>query len=98
MALTSQSERIALLVHILCELRPSHGITARKLKDAGRSIQQLISPAGRVQILNNLYLMREEQEVFLDGFTGESLRLVVGSELTRWRRHSKNNYSGSDFT
>jgi hypothetical protein len=82
MALTSQSERIALLVHILCELRTSHGITASKLKDAGRSVQQLISPARRVQILDKLYLVREEEEVFLEGFTGESLRLLLGSELT----------------
>ena len=82
MALTSQSERIALLVHILCGLRTSHGITARKLKDAGRSVKQLISPPGRVQTLDELYFVRKEEELFLEGITGESLRLLLGSELT----------------
>lgn len=86
MALTSQSERIALLVHILCELRSSHGITAQKLKDAGRPSQQLISPAERAQLLDELYRVREEEEVFLDTTTGKSLQLLVSSELTGCRR------------
>lgn len=76
MALTSQSERIALLVHILCELRTSHGITSRKLKDAGRPIQQFISPTERLQLLDELYRVREEEEKFLDAITGKSLQLL----------------------
>ena len=60
--LTSQSERIALLVHILCELRASHGITAQKLKDAGRPIQQSILPPERLQLLDELYRVREDED------------------------------------
>ncbi|KAJ5364989.1 uncharacterized protein N7496_010702 [Penicillium cataractarum] len=40
-------ERIRLLVHILRELRTSHGITVRKLKEADRAIRDLIRPKGR---------------------------------------------------
>ncbi|KAJ5117426.1 hypothetical protein N7448_011058 [Penicillium atrosanguineum] len=71
-----KTERIALLVHILCELRISHGITAQKLKDAGRSIQQFISPTERLQLLDELYRVREEEEKFLDAITGKSLQLL----------------------
>ncbi|KAJ5309348.1 uncharacterized protein N7443_001809 [Penicillium atrosanguineum] len=69
MQLTFQSERIALLIHILCELHTSHGITAQKLKDAGRHIQQSISPIERLQLLDELYRVKEEEEKFLDRVT-----------------------------
>ncbi|KAJ5394705.1 hypothetical protein N7509_006492 [Penicillium cosmopolitanum] len=59
-------ERIKLLVHILCELRASHRITAQKLKDAGRPVQLHISPIERLQLLDELYHVREEEERFLD--------------------------------
>ncbi|KAJ5267466.1 hypothetical protein N7478_010274 [Penicillium angulare] len=61
-----KSERIALLIHILCELRISHGITARKLKNAGRLVQRQITPNERLQLLDELYWVREEEEKFLD--------------------------------
>lgn len=65
-------ERIALLIHILCELRSSHGITAQKLKLAGQPIEQKIAPVERLQLLNELYMVREEEEKFLDSITGWS--------------------------
>ena len=86
MALTSQSERIALLVHILCKLRTSHGITAHKLKDAGRPVQQFISPTERSKLLDELYRVREEEEKFLDAIMGKTLQLLVSSELMGRRR------------
>ncbi|KAJ5769728.1 uncharacterized protein N7511_001779, partial [Penicillium nucicola] len=57
-----KAERIALLVHILCELRTSHRITAQKLKDAGQPIQQHISPIERLQLLDEIYRVKEEEE------------------------------------
>ncbi|KAJ5292138.1 hypothetical protein N7478_001389 [Penicillium angulare] len=65
-----KSERIALLIHILCELRISHGITARKLKNAGRLVQHQITPNERLQLLDEIYWVREEEEKFLDAVTG----------------------------
>jgi hypothetical protein len=58
--LTFQLERIALLFHIFCELRTSHGITAQK--DAVRPIQQSISPVEPLQLLDELYCVKEEEE------------------------------------
>ena len=40
-------ERVRLLIHILCELRASHDITADKLKEAGQDVRRQISPARR---------------------------------------------------
>ncbi|KAJ5292207.1 hypothetical protein N7478_001458 [Penicillium angulare] len=65
-----KSERFALLIHILCELRISHGITARKLKNAERLVQHQITPNERLQLLDELYWVREEEEKFLDAVTG----------------------------
>ncbi|OQD72632.1 hypothetical protein PENDEC_c020G04837 [Penicillium decumbens] len=62
-------ERIRLLVHILCELRISNGVTARRLKEAEQSIRRQISPAERLQLLDELYEVREAEEKFLDGAT-----------------------------
>lgn len=55
-------ERIALLVHILCDLRASHGITAERLKHAQESVQRQISPPERLQLLDELYRVREQEE------------------------------------
>ncbi|KAJ5100831.1 hypothetical protein N7456_006883 [Penicillium angulare] len=68
-----KSERIALLIHILCELRTSHGITARKLRNAGRLVQHQIAPTERLQLLDELYRVREEEEKFLDAAIGRLL-------------------------
>ncbi|KAJ5464912.1 uncharacterized protein N7458_000598 [Penicillium daleae] len=62
-----KAERIRLLVHILCQLQTSHGITARRLKEADQSIRRQISPANRLEILDEIYQVREEEEKFLEG-------------------------------
>lgn len=74
--LTFESERIALLIHILCELRTSHGITAQKLKEAGQPIQQHISPIERLKLLDELYYVREKEENFLDAVTGRFFAVI----------------------
>ncbi|KAL3477500.1 hypothetical protein BJX99DRAFT_269764 [Aspergillus californicus] len=60
-------ERIRLLVHILCELKDSHGITAEKLKDAGQDVRRQIVPALKLQVLDELYYVRAMEELYLDG-------------------------------
>ncbi|OQE34518.1 hypothetical protein PENNAL_c0643G07436, partial [Penicillium nalgiovense] len=62
-----KAERIALLVHILCELRVSHGITAQKLKIAEQPSRRLISPMGRSRLLDELYTVRAAEEKFVEG-------------------------------
>ncbi|PLB41005.1 DUF2841 domain-containing protein [Aspergillus candidus] len=62
-----KAERIRLLVHILCELRGSHNITVEKLREADQSIRRQILPAERLQVLDEIYHVREEEERYLDG-------------------------------
>ena len=78
-------ERIALLIHILCELRTSHGITARKLKSAGQPVQHQIAPIERLQLLDELYRVREAEETFLDAMIGKLLYvLYVSTGSANW--------------
>ncbi|KAJ5737220.1 uncharacterized protein N7483_002345 [Penicillium malachiteum] len=72
-----KAERIALLIHILCELCTSHGITAQKLKEAGQPIQQHISPIERLKLLDELYFVREKEENFLDAVTDGNERVLI---------------------
>lgn len=65
-----KAERIRLLVHILCELRSSHAICVEKLREADQSIRRQILPSERLQVLDEIYSVREEEEAFLDGRTG----------------------------
>ncbi|KAL2814953.1 hypothetical protein BJX63DRAFT_390900 [Aspergillus granulosus] len=60
-------ERVRLLVHILCELRDSHGITAQKLKEAGQDVSRQVSPEIRLQVLDEIYYVRGMEELYLDG-------------------------------
>ncbi|CEL07243.1 hypothetical protein ASPCAL10406 [Aspergillus calidoustus] len=60
-------ERVRLLVHILCELRDSHDITAKKLREAGQDVKRQISPEIRLRVLDEIYYVREMEEQYLDG-------------------------------
>jgi hypothetical protein len=64
------SERVRLLVHILCELRDSRGITVAKLREADQSIRRQISPPDRLGVLDEIYRVREEEESYLDNRLG----------------------------
>ncbi|KAL4870867.1 hypothetical protein BDV12DRAFT_45261 [Aspergillus spectabilis] len=59
-------ERIRLLVHILCELRDSHGMTAEKLREAGQDVRRQITPA-RLHVMDEIYYVRGMEELYLDG-------------------------------
>ncbi|KAJ5930916.1 hypothetical protein N7466_006409 [Penicillium verhagenii] len=58
----SEEERIALLIHILCDMHISHGITARRLKSAEQVVRRQIVPSERLQLLDELYRVRELEE------------------------------------
>ncbi|KAI2730144.1 hypothetical protein CBS147332_1996 [Penicillium roqueforti] len=62
-------ERIRLLVYMLCEMRESHGITTARLKQCDQPIRRQILPVERLQILDEAYRVREEEERFLDGIS-----------------------------
>ncbi|CAG8905469.1 unnamed protein product [Penicillium egyptiacum] len=63
-------DRLRLLVHILCELKDSHGVTTGKLRDAGQDVRRQITPAHRLQVLDEIYFVRQMEEQFLDGEIG----------------------------
>ncbi|KAJ5308632.1 hypothetical protein N7508_004011 [Penicillium antarcticum] len=60
-------ERIRLLVHILCELHESHGVTTARLKECDQPIRRQILPVDRLEILDEAYRVREEEENFQTG-------------------------------
>ena len=64
------TERVRLLIHILCELRASHDITADKLKEAGQDVRRQISPAERLEVLDEIYYVRQMEEHYLSGDIG----------------------------
>jgi hypothetical protein len=63
-------DRLKLLVHILCELKDSHGVTADKLREAGQDVRRQITPSHRLQVLDEIYFVREMEERYLDGNLG----------------------------
>ncbi|KAL1985298.1 hypothetical protein VTN96DRAFT_8097 [Rasamsonia emersonii] len=62
-----KAERIRLLIHILRELRESHGITAEKLREAGQDVRRQITPAERLKVLDEIYTVRQAEERYLSG-------------------------------
>ncbi|KAL4736048.1 hypothetical protein BDV11DRAFT_211594 [Aspergillus similis] len=60
-------ERIRLLIHILCEVRESHAICVEKLREADQAIRRQILPVERLQVLDEIYRVRGEEERYLDG-------------------------------
>lgn len=51
-------------MHILCELRESHAITAQKLREAGQDVHRQIAPPQRLFILDEIYDVREIEELY----------------------------------
>ncbi|XRM37559.1 hypothetical protein ABZX51_001025 [Aspergillus tubingensis] len=72
-----KAERIRLLVHILCELKESRGITAEKLKDAGQDVRRQIQPESRLQVLDEIYYVRYMEELYMEGkISGDTMIYV----------------------
>lgn len=63
-------DRLKLLVHILCELKDSHGVTADKLREAAQDVRRQITPSHRLQVLDEIYFVREMEERHLNGDLG----------------------------
>ncbi|KAJ5909359.1 hypothetical protein N7504_004002 [Penicillium tannophilum] len=77
-----KAERVRLLVYLLCELRTTYGITARRLREADQPIRRQITPIERLQMMDELYEVREEEEKFLDGKTdGKTLVSIARANL-----------------
>ncbi|KAF7114550.1 hypothetical protein CNMCM5793_009195 [Aspergillus hiratsukae] len=80
-----KAERVRLLVHILCELRDSRGITVAKLREADQSIRRQITPPERLQVLDEIYRVREEEESYLDGCLDEQAAVYISrARLPDW--------------
>ncbi|KAJ6000993.1 hypothetical protein N7481_001402 [Penicillium waksmanii] len=62
-----KSDRIRLLVHILCDLKDTHGVTVDKLRRASLDLRRYITPAIRLQVLDEIYFVRQMEEQFLNG-------------------------------
>lgn len=77
-------ERIALLLHILCDLRCSHGVTSQKLKDAEQSVRSHIIPVERLELLDELYRVRGEEEKLLIGLLGKGLQPPILHKLMKY--------------
>ncbi|KAL4918832.1 hypothetical protein BDW62DRAFT_200473 [Aspergillus aurantiobrunneus] len=60
-------ERIRLLIHILCELKDSHGVTAESLKDASQDVRRHITSPPRQQVLDEIFYVRGMEELYLEG-------------------------------
>jgi hypothetical protein len=67
---------LKLLVHILCELKDSHGVTADKLREAGQDVRRQITPGHRLQVLDEIYFVREMEERYLDGDLGMQINFL----------------------
>lgn len=65
---------------MLCEMRETHGITTARLKQCDQPIRRQILPVERLQILDEAYRVREEEENFIDGISGTYL-LAFSSNL-----------------
>ncbi|CAG8090045.1 unnamed protein product [Penicillium nalgiovense] len=75
----SSKKRIRLLVHMLCDMRETHGVTAAGLKQCDQSIRRQILPVERLETLDEVYRVREEEEKFLDGNSGTYLSTLCST-------------------
>ncbi|KAJ5998482.1 hypothetical protein N7451_006292 [Penicillium sp. IBT 35674x] len=73
----TKAERIRLLVSIICDLRSSHQITAKKLRYADEAIRRQVTPPEQLQILDEIYRVREEEEKYLDGANYSRAKIAI---------------------
>ncbi|CAG8028392.1 unnamed protein product [Penicillium olsonii] len=85
-------ERIRLLVHILCDLRESNGVTAARLRECDQPIRRQILPVDRLQILDEMYRVREKEENFLDGLPDNEPSVLISR--TNLPQVMEDTYSG----
>lgn len=51
-------------------MKDTHGVTADKLREAGQDVRRQISPPNRLQVLDEIYFVRQMEERFLNGEIG----------------------------
>ncbi|KAJ5797493.1 uncharacterized protein N7503_006789 [Penicillium pulvis] len=73
----TKAERIRLLVSIICDLRSSHQITAKKLRGADEAIRGQVTPPEQLRILDEIYRVREQEEKFLDGANYSQVEIAI---------------------
>ncbi|PYH47945.1 DUF2841 domain-containing protein [Aspergillus saccharolyticus JOP 1030-1] len=76
-------ERIKLLVHILCNLKDSKGITAEKLQEAAQDVKRQVQPSRRLEVLDEIFYVRQMEELYLDGKISKSLLMKL--RPSRWK-------------
>ncbi|KAJ5979877.1 hypothetical protein N7481_007175 [Penicillium waksmanii] len=76
-----EPDHLPKFVHILCELRTSHGISVAKLREADQQVRHQINPSERLHILDELYRVRQQEEEFLDGHNGWLYDIFFNNEL-----------------
>jgi hypothetical protein len=69
--------RLELLVHILCELKESRGVTADNLRRACQGVRYQIKPTKLLRILDEIHLVRKVEERYIDGEIGKSSHLAA---------------------
>lgn len=52
-------------------------MTADKLREAGQDVRRQICPANRLQVLDEIYFVREMEEKYLDGEIGKQVNSSV---------------------
>lgn len=86
-------ERIHLLIHILRCLPRTYGLTTDLLEEATRSIRRRIEPADRLDVLTEIYIVRQLEERYENGEIGEWIHCDRYS-----CRCARTNYSWPDKT
>ncbi|KAL4901291.1 hypothetical protein BDW74DRAFT_160167 [Aspergillus multicolor] len=73
-----KAERIRLLVHILCDLKDSHGVTAEKLREASSEVRRSIESESQFPVLEEIYRVRTMEENYLEGkISGDTMIYVT---------------------
>ena len=56
-----------------------------KLRSASQDVRRQITPAKRLEILDEIYFVRQVEEQFLDGEIGSSVCAIGGVYDTDWK-------------
>lgn len=67
---TKLSERVRLLIHILRGVDDSRRVSVQELRDAARNVRQRITPVERLDILEEIFRVREAEQRWENGELG----------------------------
>lgn len=72
-------------MHILCQLKDSHGITAQKLRDIDQSVRRSLPQSDLVPILDEIYHVRQTEEKYIAGEIRKTFYIISGALLMMTR-------------